>query len=416
MKVLGYLKIIFIFIFLSISCFYVPHVQAQNTAKTVQIKLKEVVPVDGQKIKATIEWDTAQSGEHYYEIFSKTGSGDYSSLGNLAASPLVLTFAEDRQFFTIKVREVTAAGAGDFSNEVTVSWTRSTLSAPANVTIQKQAAANNTIEATIKWDSVSRATKYNVYTFFDGNKQKIGESPATESKVSFGKYGSNFAIAVSAANEFTESEVSAMAGVEREQYVNPTNTPAPTSKIVPELTTGPANLRILSQKIENDKKNIEIIWDSLPNSPGYYVYISTKDEFTKLSGVTLNSVIISVPVHFISFKIAVKGVNEKGESPLSNALEIKDEETKIEIQLKDDMVVSPVLKTSSTPIPAQKDVLKKIEIKETKPKDQPVSILGVNVKSDLAPNIEIKKKDESFGKKIASFFSSIVTFFTSWWK
>lgn len=416
MKVLGVLKIIIVFFFFIFNSFLIPQVQAQNTAQKVQIKLKEVVPVEGQKIRVTIEWDSTASADHYYEIFSKTGSGEYSSIGNLAASPLVLTFVEDRQFFSIKVREVTSKGTGDFSNELTVQWTRSPLGSPTNVTVQKQSAGNDSIEATIKWNPVNRATKYNVFTFFDGNKQKIGESTTTESKIAFGRYGSNFSIAVSAANEFTESEVSAKAAVEREQYVNPTNTPAPTSKIVPLLTTAPVNLRILSQKIENDKKNIELIWDSLPNSPGYYVYISTKDEFTKLSGVTLNSVIISVPVHFISFKIAVKGVNEKGESPLSNVLEIKDEETKIEIQLKDDIKVSPVITGSPTPTPGQKEALEKIEIKETKPKEQPVSILGVNVKSDLAPNIEIKKKDESFGKKIASFFSSIVTFFTSWWK
>ena len=300
MKVPGVLKIIFVFFFFIFNSFLIPQVQAQNTAKKVQIKLKEVVAVEEQKLRATIEWDSAASGEHYYEIFSKTGNGDYSSIGNLAASPLVLTFVEDRHFFTIKVREVTSKGAGDFSNELTVQWTRSPLGAPASVTVQKQSAGNDSIEATIKWNPVSRATKYNVYTFFDGNKQKIGESTTTESKIAFGRYGSNFSIAVSAANEFTESNVSELSAIEREQYVNPTNTPVPTSKVVPELASGPANIRILSQKIEDDKKNIELIWDSLPGSAGYYVYISTQGEFTKLSGVTLNSVIITVPLHFIS--------------------------------------------------------------------------------------------------------------------
>lgn len=410
------LKIITIFLLIIFNFFSISPVLAQGTAKKVQIKLKEVVPVESQKVRATIEWDSTASGDHYYEIFSKNGNGEYSSLGNLAASPLVLTYVEDRQFFTIKVREVTSKGNGEFSNEVLVQWTRTPLGAPTNVTVQKQSAASDSIEATIKWNPVSRATKYNVYTFFDGNKQKIGESTTTESKVAFGKYGSNFSVAVSAANEFLESNVSALSAVEREQYVNPTATPAPTSKIVPELTNGPANLRILSQKIENDKKNIELIWDSLPNSPGYYVYINTKDEFTKLLGVTLNSIIISVPKQFLSFKIAVKGVNEKGESPLSNVIEIKDEAPKIELQLKDDIKVSPGVTGTPTPTPAQKEILEKIEIKESKPKEQPVSILGTSIKSDLGPNIEKKKPANSFAKSISSFFSAIVNFFTGWLK
>lgn len=413
MNSLRILKIILIFIFLS---FFIPNIKAQTSPKKIQIKLKEVVPVDSGKVRSTIEWDSVASGDHYYEIFSKNGNGEYSSLGNLAASPLVLTFVEDRQFFSIKVREVTSKGPGEFSNEVTVQWTRTPLGAPTNVTVQKQSAANNSIEATIKWNPVSRASKYNVYTFFEGNKQKIGESTTTESKVAFGKYGSNFSIAVSAANEFLEGNVSALVGVEREQYVNPTNTPGPTSKIVQELTTAPENLRILSQKIENDKKNIELIWDALPNSPGYYVYINTKDEFTKLSGVTLNSIIITVPLHFIPFKIAVKGANEKRESPLSNAIEIKDEETKIELRLPDDVKVSPAVTGTPTPTPAQKEVLEKIEIKESKPKEQPVSILGVSTKGDLAPNIEKKNSENSFSKTISSFFSAIVNFFTGWLK